>query len=167
MGYGLSKYSIQRVSNHLRLLATTKDDIEFATDNPNRLANWLYDGMATATEEKHPSFANLKDKWRIRRLSGKVRCEYLGTTVAKVIISRTERAFPDCTTFLAVLGATISESTNFDVLSFPNANLSAIEVDKLTQWALKANLTVETLPHLKLTKNASELRTHGSEVNEG
>lgn len=112
--------------------------------------------MAVATKENHPEFSNLKEKWRIRRLKDKIRCEYISvssTVISSVSTNKTERSFVDCVSFLSVLGAGLSESHNYDILSFPNALLDVIEMDKLKVWAAKANLTIETNP-LRILKNA-------------
>jgi len=143
--YSKSIGSITKVQDELKLLITSKSDIVFPSDNPNKLAWVLRSAINSAITNGVKDVAALKAKYLIKIKGGKVVAE-LRDKVAKIaeleeLINKDELILRDVTNLMELV-TSLSVYRETKVLKFPHVNLNEDEIRKLGELGVKRNFLV-------------------------
>jgi hypothetical protein len=146
MGYSTSVRAVHRVKNHLDEMLRSETQLEWADENPAKLAYRLNDAFHAArhnafNREKQPiepyvSYARLPAKFIIRIGNGKVIAEPRDIMPLDTIRAGLARmVLHELSDVLEVVGAAIKHKA--PEMFFPDADLTSEELPQLYAWASK------------------------------
>jgi hypothetical protein len=137
MGYNLHKDVIERMKSYLDAMASSSEDVEWATDDP-MLAYRIREAIASAKYNRISQYSGLSSKFIVRLMKGKVVAQLrdrlsrpFDSEEAKKAMSRV--VLHDVTSMTGIVGAAISNKV--DELYFPNVLATDKgSLDKLYNW---------------------------------
>lgn len=135
MGYSKSPRAVKRVQNYLDEMLRSESFIEWAHEDPHKLAYWINDGLAAARAnaidrdrrpvEPFASYSRLKAKYIIKIKAGKVVAEPRDIVPLEIMRSGMGRMIiRDVSDALEILGAVMTH--NAPDMFFPDGQESAI-----------------------------------------
>lgn len=179
MGYNKSYGPIRRMQKYLDALLSSRRTMDFAAQEPAKLAYRLREAIAASEEwDRYEKYTVLKDWYRFECEEGHVRARYQlrvepiemksKASETREVSTMPEVTVTEATTVTAVVGAGLKFNSH-DEIRFPNAVLTPEE--KLTLWKWCQTSGWEIIDHeeagLTLTrKDVSEailFRPGGSE----
>jgi hypothetical protein len=167
MGYSRSKRTIERVRPILDLVLDRIDqgEIIIPSKNPQKLCYAIRDALAvvrslpeTSVESK---YLTIQSTFKLRARSDKIVFEprqtldYSDPIIELAGAKTNKMELPDALTLLEVVGAITHYKC--EKMSFPNANISDNEFDRLSRWALLNNYIISD------TKPLTLIRKHGKD----
>jgi hypothetical protein len=146
MGYSTSPRAVQRVKNHLDEMLNSDTKLEWADENPSKLAYRINDAFHAARHlafnrdkkpvEPYVTYARLKAKFIIRVDAGKVIAEPRDIMPLDTVRAGMARmVLHDVSDVLEVVGAAITHKA--PEMFFPDADLTNEELPQLYAWASK------------------------------
>lgn len=156
MSYKYSSNTIPRVQPYLDELNKGPELLDFNHPNPQKLSRWLFEALSLGWKNGDESLIKLKNKYRIRALTDRVRVELRDTPIQIIESKKPDTlTISNVTQLREVIGAVIHhKSASMD---FPNAKLEEDELTRLTNWAETIGYSITTLPQLKVYKNGRQI----------
>lgn len=153
MGYSKSKKAVRRVTNYLEQMVRAETNIEFASNEPVKLAYYIRDGIKAARNFPEViNYARLSSKYVIKSGPGKVICELRDVLELTKNNIRSQVSIPDVVDAIGIIGAAITHKA--DEMIFPDASMDTVpNIIPLKKWAEKNDYNlIIALDHITLEK---------------
>lgn len=157
MGYSNSPRSVSRVARILDKLITLPDGdkIEIDSDDPKRLAYAIHEAFRIIRDNPtaYPKYATVATNFKARIIGSAVRIEpklELIKDVTQMAKAIDTMVIPDVTSLIQIIGAIVKHKAA--KLSFPNANLDNVELERFSKWCGAQNYSVNLLEPLTVSR---------------